>query len=85
MGLFLAKLTKGHPIAMDIIALAKEAGGLSVVGLLILALIGLYFKWWVPGWVYLAERDAKNYWRTGMLRLLNVSEQNLPKGNEGGD
>ena len=70
---------------MDIIALVKEASGLSTVGLLMLALLGLWRRWWVPGWVYFAERDAKVYYRNGMLRLLSVAEQNLPKGNEAGD
>lgn len=70
---------------MDIIALVKEASGLSTVGILMLALLGLWRKWWVPGWIYQSERQAKVYYQTGFLRLLNVAEANLPKGNEAGD
>ena len=70
---------------MDIIALVKEAGGLSTVSLLLLALVGLYKQWWVPGWVFRAKADQALWWRSVAVAALKISEGILPKGNEGGD
>jgi hypothetical protein len=68
---------------VDILELAKNLGTYSPAGLFILALIGLYKKWWVPGWIYEAALKRGDYYQTGFLRLLNVAEANLPKGHEG--
>jgi hypothetical protein len=48
------------PSGVDgVIELAKSASQLSGGAFLILAGIGLWRKWWVPGWLWRDERDER--------------------------
>jgi len=48
------------PISPDLLKALSDLGGTTLfVGVVIVAAIGLYRQWWVPGWLFRAEREAR--------------------------
>ena len=48
------------PISPDLLKALSDLGGTTLfVGVVIVAAIGLYRQWWVPGWLYRSEREGR--------------------------
>ena len=47
----------GEMMDVELWQLIRDGGALAVLAL---ALLGIQRRWWVPGWLYLAERERSD-------------------------
>lgn len=58
----------------DILKYLNSAG---VLGVLILAIIGGYRRWWVYGWLYKQMEQERDDWRNLALHGTKIAEQTV--------
>jgi hypothetical protein len=59
----------------DILKLAQDVGS---TGLLVIAVVGGFRRWYVWGWAYDRMERDRDEWKATALRLLHVAEQVTP-------